>query len=198
MSGRTPWHQDAAVLSTHGQKFCDMVTVWIPFTKTTKNNGCMITVKEINKMGMLNHISGYRGQVEIKNSKHLKPSLFFSSKVARLPLQNKSFVQYTDLEIYYVSIGEKLKIVALGAEIFNEYSIWLRDMLSNSGAYLLTVGYSNGMVGYIPTSGAIHEGGYEVERAFKEFAQTSPFSDKIEKVIKRKITELIDMEKYED
>ena len=71
LSGRTPWHQDAAVLSTHGQKFCDMITVWIPFTKTTKNNGCMITVKEINKMGMLNHISGYRGQVEIKNSKLL-------------------------------------------------------------------------------------------------------------------------------
>ncbi len=71
LSGRTPWHQDAAVLSTHGQKFCDMITVWIPFTKTTKKNGCMITVKEINKMGMLNHISGYRGQVEIKNSKLL-------------------------------------------------------------------------------------------------------------------------------
>ena len=34
---RTPWHQDAAVLSTHGQKFCDMITVWRPFTKTTKN-----------------------------------------------------------------------------------------------------------------------------------------------------------------
>ncbi len=63
--------KDSDVLSTHGQKFCDMITVWIPFTKTTKNNGCMITVKEINKMGMLNHISGYRGQVEIKNSKLL-------------------------------------------------------------------------------------------------------------------------------
>ena len=37
--------------------------------KTTKKNGCMITVKEINKLGLLNHISGYRGQVEIKDSK---------------------------------------------------------------------------------------------------------------------------------
>ena len=71
LSGRTPWHQDAAVLTTHGQKFCDMVTVWIPFTKTTKKNGCMITVKQINKMGLLNHISGYRGQVVVKNSKLL-------------------------------------------------------------------------------------------------------------------------------
>ena len=71
LSGRTPWHQDAAVLSSLGQRLTDMVTVWIPFTKTTKKNGCMITVKEINKLGLLNHISGYRGQVEIKDSKLL-------------------------------------------------------------------------------------------------------------------------------
>ncbi len=36
LSGRTPWHQDAAVLSSVGQRLTDMVTVWIPFTKTTK------------------------------------------------------------------------------------------------------------------------------------------------------------------
>ena len=71
LSGRTPWHQDAAVLNAKGQKLTDMVTVWIPFTKTTKENGCMITVKKINKMGLLNHISGYRGQVAIKDSKLL-------------------------------------------------------------------------------------------------------------------------------
>jgi ectoine hydroxylase-related dioxygenase (phytanoyl-CoA dioxygenase family) len=71
LSGRTPWHQDAAVLNSKGQKFTDMVTVWIPFTKTTKKNGCMITVKKINKIGLLNHVAGYRGQVEIKDSKLL-------------------------------------------------------------------------------------------------------------------------------
>ena len=71
LSGRTPWHQDAAVLTTKGQKNTELLTVWIPFTKTTKKNGCMITVKEINKLGLLNHISGYRGQVVVKNSKLL-------------------------------------------------------------------------------------------------------------------------------
>ena len=68
LSGRTPWHQDAAVLSTKGQKKTELVTVWIPFTKTTKKNGCMITTPGVNKLGLLNHHSGYRGQVEIKNS----------------------------------------------------------------------------------------------------------------------------------
>ena len=80
LSGRTPWHQDAAVLNSKGQKLTEMVTVWIPFTKTTKKNGCMITVKEINKMGLLNHIPGYRGQVELKNSKLL-------DKMKHVPLE---------------------------------------------------------------------------------------------------------------
>ena len=68
LSGRTPWHQDAAVLSKKGQRLTDMVTVWIPFTKTTIKNGCMITVSKFNKLGLLNHISNYNGEVQIKNS----------------------------------------------------------------------------------------------------------------------------------
>ena len=68
LSGRTPWHQDAAVLSKKGQRLTDMVTVWIPFTKTTIKNGCMITVSKFNKLGLLNHISNSNGEVQIKNS----------------------------------------------------------------------------------------------------------------------------------
>ena len=68
LSGRTPWHQDAAVLSKKGQRLTDMVTVWIPFTKTTINSGCMITVSKFNKLGLLNHIANRNGEVQIKNS----------------------------------------------------------------------------------------------------------------------------------
>ena len=68
LSGRTPWHQDAAVLSKKGQRLTDMVTVWIPFTRTTIKNGCMITVSKFNKLGLLNHISNSNGEVQIKNS----------------------------------------------------------------------------------------------------------------------------------
>ena len=38
----------------------------------------MITVKKINKMGLLNHIAGYRGQVEIKDSKLLDKNATYS------------------------------------------------------------------------------------------------------------------------
>jgi phytanoyl-CoA hydroxylase len=71
LSGRTPWHQDAGVISVKGQKFTDLITVWVPFTKTTKKNGCMLTINGSHKMGLLNHNSGYKGQAQIKNSELL-------------------------------------------------------------------------------------------------------------------------------
>ena len=54
--------------SKKGQRLTDMVTVWIPFTKTTIKNGCMITVSKFNRLGLLNHISNSNGEVQIKNS----------------------------------------------------------------------------------------------------------------------------------
>ena len=64
--GRTPWHQDAGVMNKKGQKGTELITCWIPFTKTTVENGCMLAVKSSNKFGLVNHETGSKGQVEIK------------------------------------------------------------------------------------------------------------------------------------
>jgi len=66
--GRTPWHQDEGTMNNKGRFKTDLVTVWIPFTKTTKKNGCMLAVPGSNKFGLINHCPGSKGQVEIKNS----------------------------------------------------------------------------------------------------------------------------------
>ena len=71
LSGRTPWHQDAGVLSQNGQKYTDLITCWIPFTKTTKKNGCMITVPGLQKKGLFNHDADSKGQAHIRNSELL-------------------------------------------------------------------------------------------------------------------------------
>ena len=63
--GRTPWHQDAGVLNKKGQAGTDLVTCWIPFTKTRIKNGCMLAVKNSHKFGLVNHDYGSKGQVEI-------------------------------------------------------------------------------------------------------------------------------------
>ena len=69
--GRTPWHQDAGVMNKKGQKGTELVTCWIPFTKTRIENGCMLAVKESHKLGLVNHDTGSKGQVEIKGKEEV-------------------------------------------------------------------------------------------------------------------------------
>jgi phytanoyl-CoA hydroxylase len=71
LSGRTPWHQDAGVLSKTGQKYTDLITCWVPFTKTTKKNGCMLTIPGLQKKGLFNHDADIKGQAIIRNSELL-------------------------------------------------------------------------------------------------------------------------------
>jgi phytanoyl-CoA hydroxylase len=71
LSGRTPWHQDAGVLSQRGQKYTDLITCWVPFTKTTRKNGCMITIPGLQKKGLFNHDADSKGQAHIRNSELL-------------------------------------------------------------------------------------------------------------------------------
>ena len=69
--GRTPWNQDAGVMNKKGQKGTELVTCWIPFTKTRIENGCMLAVKESHKLGLVNHDTGSKGQVEIKGKEKI-------------------------------------------------------------------------------------------------------------------------------
>ena len=69
--GRTPWHQDAGVMNKKGQKGTELVTCWIPFTKTRIENGCMLAVKESHNLGLVNHDTGSKGQVEIKGKEKI-------------------------------------------------------------------------------------------------------------------------------
>lgn len=127
-------------------------------------------------------------------SKKIYPKLLFYSKSIKLPLQGDISTKSENIDIFYISIANELKMVALGGEIFSEYSLWLRSFLMRYKVYSLTVGYCNSMVGYIPTHKAMLEGGYEVERTFEDFSHSSPFSDRIEGFIKHEIKKLIKMD----
>ena len=119
----------------------------------------------------------------------ITPKITFTSRTISLPLRENN--NSVNLDFYYVSIGDILKIALFGGEMFSEYSIWMRKYLAHKNHYLLTVGYCNDIVGYIPTMKSINEGGYEVERT-SDFSQASSFSDKIEKIIKNEFKKIID------
>ena len=89
--GRTPWHQDAGVMNKKGQKGTELVTCWIPFTRTRIENGCMLAVKESHKYGLVNHVTGSKGQVEIKGKEMIDklPSIALEADVGDIILLNK-------------------------------------------------------------------------------------------------------------
>ena len=78
--GKTPWHQDAGVLNIKGQKYTDLITCWIPLTKTTVANGCMLAVEKSHNLGLVNHHTGNNGQVEIKGKEAI-------DKMSTVPLE---------------------------------------------------------------------------------------------------------------
>lgn len=71
-------------------------------------------------------------------------------------------------------------MVALDGEVFTQYAFKLERMLQPGTTVVL--GYSNGMMAYVPTSRAVHEGGYEVT-AFQWYCLPGPYTDEVESII---------------
>jgi hypothetical protein len=97
-----------------------------------------------------------------------------------LPLDNNS---YSDkrLEIT-IWIWDKICFLFISAEVLSSYRFKNID-----GFYIINVGYSNGMLGYLPTVNDIKNGGYEVDKSRPFFGLNERVSEKAEELIKTKI-----------
>ncbi|MCF6411605.1 neutral/alkaline non-lysosomal ceramidase N-terminal domain-containing protein [Pseudalkalibacillus salsuginis] len=92
------------------------------------------------------------------------------------------------LELMLVEFGDDLSFLAMNAEMVVEYSRFIKKEFPNK---VLPLPYSNGMIGYIPTSQQIIEGGYESKEWIYFFGVPSHFSISIEENIQQGIRELI-------
>lgn len=93
---------------------------------------------------------------------------------------------YIEFPIHFISIGE-LKFIGLAGEIFCKYDLNLRKDFQN----LFTFGYTDGVIGYIPTKDAYKiENDYACYLAPKIFS-IFPFSSDIEDIILEKLKEKV-------
>ncbi|MGD6831824.1 neutral/alkaline non-lysosomal ceramidase N-terminal domain-containing protein [Sutcliffiella halmapala] len=87
------------------------------------------------------------------------------------------------LEIQVLQLGKQFSLVCFNGEMVQAYGEYVKELYPGS----LAIGYSNGMIGYIPTAGQIGEGGYESEGFIYYFGLPAPFQEEIEDTIRKAI-----------
>ena len=93
------------------------------------------------------------------------------------------------LSLQRIDLARELSIIAMGGEICCDYGYFIKHL--DASRCLIPVGYSNGLVGYIPSARMFPEGGYEVVDSTLYFGLPSPFDPGIEATIQAGIRELM-------
>ncbi len=101
-----------------------------------------------------------------------------------------------DCPVQVVRLGEQVTLVALPGETVIDYSLRLKNELSNidgSGPAVWVAGYSNDVFAYVPSRRVLLEGGYEAGGAMRYMTtvlQHGPFKPDVEERIVTKVHEL--------
>ena len=97
-------------------------------------------------------------------------------------------IESVNIEIQVFMINEVI-LVGIPGEVFVEIGLDIKEKSTLDNTFV--IGYTNGYIGYIPTSKAHQEGGYEVERAFKYFGYPSNFEPQIDELLKNSVYRII-------
>ena len=98
----------------------------------------------------------------------------------------KDLRPYETMEITRVVLAGQT-LFTFNAEVSQFYAAYARTICPGA----ICVGYANGMIGYIPTSVQIGEGGYEPKDSTTYFALAGSFSPKIEELIHKAMDNLM-------
>lgn len=90
--------------------------------------------------------------------------------------------------IHAIEFSPDLRLVGLEGELTTGIGLGIKRLLEPSQT--ITLGYTNGSVGYLPTARIIEEGGYERD-SYIYFDLPSPFAPAIESVILEDVRQLI-------
>jgi neutral ceramidase len=85
--------------------------------------------------------------------------------------------------------GSGLTLIALGGEMVVDYSLRFKAEYGWDTTWV--AGYSNDVMGYIPSLRVLKEGGYEAGAAMVNYGRPGPVGDATEEVIARKVGELV-------
>jgi neutral ceramidase len=87
-------------------------------------------------------------------------------------------IDQLDYPVQAARFGHSLTLVALGGEVTVDYG--LRIKREYPGEPVITAGYSNDVMCYIPSARVLREGGYEAVDSMIYYGQAGPFADDVE------------------
>lgn len=85
LSNITPWHQDASVVVEEADE-TQMITVWVPITDATTENGCLLVVPNNHRDGLFEHCPAVPGV----SFKYLSTKYFDADRAIPLPMKRGS------------------------------------------------------------------------------------------------------------
>ncbi|HEY3299043.1 MAG TPA: neutral/alkaline non-lysosomal ceramidase N-terminal domain-containing protein [Armatimonadota bacterium] len=91
--------------------------------------------------------------------------------------------------IQRIDLADEIMLVAMSGEVVSEYGHYIKRLRPD--VFAIPLGYSNGVLAYIPTAEIIAQGGYEGETSCKPYGLPSVFKPEIEGLIKDTIRELM-------
>lgn len=107
--------------------------------------------------------------------------------LAQIAKEGKLETEYP-YPVQVIHLGNQLGLVTLGGEVVVDYSLRLKRELGMPVVWV--AGYSNDVMGYIPSLRVLKEGGYEGGGAMIYGSHPGPWSDKVEDTIVGKVMEL--------
>jgi hypothetical protein len=103
-------------------------------------------------------------------------------------LLSNPFSPTRPLTLQRIDLAANARLVVLGGEICCDYGHFVKRL--NQDAFMVPVGYANGMTGYIPSARLFVEGGYEPDTSCPYFGLPAPFRPDIEETICQAIRKL--------
>ena len=109
------------------------------------------------------------------------------------PSYEGSVRERVSLEMTLLELADGLSLLALNGEPVAEYGLWVKKRFDGR---VLPLGYSNGMIGYLPVAHQVDEGGYEARDSAPFFGLPAPFDRTLENTIKERITSFVEEEDW--
>jgi neutral ceramidase len=130
-----------------------------------------------------------RGELERRlGSKERNEVAHARRLLERLELEGRLPTHYP-YPVQVLQLGDSLKMIMLGAEVVVDYAVRLKQQYGGPNS-VWVAGYSNDIVGYIPSERVLREGGYEGATALRLANNPGPWAPGVEERIIAKIAEL--------